>query len=157
VAGADGAGVHVAAFVDAPDLHAFSAGGAGGRLAALPAHERHELLARIGRTLRAMHDAEVTHRDLKAPNLLVTPETPDGISFADLEGVRIRHRPVPWARRARDLARLDASLGAQGSDPLRVLRAYMAVLPRPPVSLREIARRIARHVRIKRGPGGAPR
>ncbi|MDF1700593.1 MAG: lipopolysaccharide kinase InaA family protein, partial [Planctomycetota bacterium] len=62
-----GAGVLASAYIDASNLHDLIATG---RYAALPAAERRSLLEHIGRTLRLMHDAEVTHRDLKAPNLL---------------------------------------------------------------------------------------
>jgi len=155
---ADGAGCYVSPYLPAPDLHAFSAGGRGGDLAALSRSNRTALLVQIGRTLRGMHEAEVSHRDLKAPNLLVSSQ--EGvfqIVLADLEGVRIRKAEVSWARRVRDLARLDASLDALATDRLRVLRAYYDVLPRPPIALRVMAADIARHVRHKRGPSGRPR
>jgi tRNA A-37 threonylcarbamoyl transferase component Bud32 len=154
----DGAGVYVAGWVDAPDLHAFTAGGRGGALARLAPGERRLLCDRLGRFLRSIHDAEVTHRDLKAPNLLV--RLAQGVPtfwVADLEGARIRRGPVPWARRARDLARLDASLDAAPRDRARVLRAYVDVLPRPPWTRKALARHVAVHVRRKRGPAGIPR
>ena len=103
--------------------------------------------------------AEVSHRDLKAPNLLVgAADVPaPQIHLVDLEGARIRRGPVSWSRRARDLARLDASLDANATDRLRVLMAYWRVLPRPRVDRRAFLTRIAQHVRRKRGASGAPR
>ena len=86
---------------------------------------------RIGRLLRVMHDREVSHRDLKGPNLLLS-----GVSdpfhatpvVIDLVGVRAGHA-VPRAIRVRDLARLAASFHdsplLSRTDRLRVLRAYL--------------------------------
>lgn len=141
----DGSGVYAAAYVDAPDLQKVVARGAADAT----------LLRRIGRSLRTMHDTEVTHRDLKAPNLLVVP---DGtFPIVDLDGVRIRRRPIRWARRARDLMRLDASLDLDV--PLRraVLEGYYDMLPRPPVSFEVFAERVATLSAKKRGPSGQAR
>lgn len=160
-----GRGVYVAARagLDAPaiDLHAaVTRPEAAPGLASLPPRARREALARLGRFLRRMHDAEVSHRDLKAENLVAWPG-PKGMAFAvvDLEGARARLRPVPWARRARDLSRLDASVGplVSRADRLRVLAAYAASLPRHGPNLHALARRVARASAKKRGPSGAPR
>ncbi|MGL6094231.1 MAG: lipopolysaccharide kinase InaA family protein, partial [Fimbriiglobus sp.] len=66
---------------------------------------------RLGRMLRDMHDRRVSHRDLKAPNLLLTgisdPRSATPV-LIDLVGVRAG-RPVPRRTRVRDLARLAAS------------------------------------------------
>jgi len=66
---------------------------------------------------------------------------------------------VPWRRRARDLARLDASVGpvVSRADRRRVLAGYFASFRRAPVSLATFARRVARASARKRGPAGAPR
>jgi len=158
LAAAGGDGLYVAAWIDAPNLQAFAAGGRGGAYADLSPGRRRRFLTGLGRMLRAMHEAEVTHRDLKPPNLLaVDAEQGGNCVIVDLDGARIRKGPVSWARRARDLARLDAGLDARTTDRLRVLRAYYDVLPRPPVSLRALAERIGVHVRRKRGPEGLPR
>ncbi len=112
----------------------------------------------LGRALRRMHDAEVSHRDLKSPNLLVQ-EADDGFQLliGDLDGARVRTAPVSWRRRARDLARLDASLDADGDARRWVLDAYLAVWPRPPVDRRTFTSWIAHAVRAKRGPSDRPR
>jgi hypothetical protein len=84
-----------------------------------------ELARKLGRLVRRMHDREVCHRDLKAPNVLVSGGEP---VLIDLVGVEVG-RPVPDAVRVRDLARLNASfLGSTQvtrTDRLRVLRAYL--------------------------------
>lgn len=156
VVGLDGRGLLVSEALDAPNLHAFLAEGG---YAALPVPARRRFLRVLGRSLRLMHDADISHRDLKAPNLLVEadPAGEPTVRFADLEGARIRRRPVPWTRRARDLARLDASLTAPRTDRLRVMRAYLAVPPWPEVELRMLLDAIAGRVAWKRGPSGQPR
>ncbi len=81
--------------------------------------------ARIGRLVRAMHDRRVSHRDLKAANVIMSAGEP---VLVDLVGVTI-DRDVPFRTRARELARLNASFLASDkvtrTDRLRVLRAYM--------------------------------
>jgi serine/threonine protein kinase len=109
----------------------------------------------MGRALRLLHDAEVTHRDLKAPNLLLAAD--GSILVADLEGVRIQSGPIRWARRARDMMRLDASLDLSPALRRLVLEGYYDVLPRPPVSFAAFARRVALLSQRKRGPRGEPR
>jgi serine/threonine protein kinase len=87
--------------------------------------------------LRRMHDAGFSHRDLKAPNLLVAPSSGPGAApdapalgpvLVDLDGLRYGRR-VPARRRARDLMRLSVSLDEWGvarrTDRLRFLRAYL--------------------------------
>jgi hypothetical protein len=77
-----------------------------------------------------MHDRQVSHRDLKAPNVLMTgadPLTAEPV-LIDLVGVEAG-RPVPEAVRVRDLARLNASFLdsplVSRADRLRFLRAYL--------------------------------
>jgi tRNA A-37 threonylcarbamoyl transferase component Bud32 len=155
VAAPDGSSVLVSRLVDAPDLARCVRSA---QFARWPHARRRAVLEAVGRALRALHDAEVGHRDLKAPNLLV--EESGGrprVWIADLDGARVRRGPIPWARRAHELARLDASVPARASDRLRVLRAYLRVLPSPPLALRRFTERVARSVRRKRGPTGEPR
>lgn len=143
--------------LEGEDLHRFTGGGRAGVLARLSPTRRMALCEALGRFLRHLHDAGISHRDLKAPNLFVERENAGRDLFAvtDLDGVR--RRAVSWRRRARDLARLDASLDARSTDRARVLCAYFRPSPRPPVSKHTFARWIARHVRRKRGPSGQPR
>ncbi len=147
-----GAGIVATRFVDAPNLHDFLAAG---RYEALDVAARRRLLERLGRTIRRMHDAEVSHRDLKAPNLLITDALEPVI--VDLDGARVRRGPVRWPRRARDLMRLDASLDLPERDRTRILAAYHAVLPFPPLDLGAFAEEVAALSRRKRGPSGEPR
>jgi hypothetical protein len=159
VADVDGGGVYVArgAGAGAVDLHE----AARGRGAPLSPARRREALGGLGRFLRRLHDAEVSHRDLKAPNLLLVP-TAEGARFevVDLEGARVASGPVPWRRRARDLSRLDASVGpprVSRADRLRVLRGYLAAWARMPMDLETFLGWIAADRARKVGPTGKPR
>jgi tRNA A-37 threonylcarbamoyl transferase component Bud32 len=87
----------------------------------------------LGRLARQMHARQVSHRDLKAPNILLTGAAVDPAAAApvliDLVGV-CPGRCVPAGRvRARDLARLNASFlnapAVSRTDRLRFLRAYL--------------------------------
>jgi hypothetical protein len=125
-------------------------------LATLPAAEaRRRLLRqleRVARAVRDLHGRLLSHRDLKAANLLVTSvaaeETPAGAArpfgtlsisalpprttnswFIDLVGVRL-HRRIGKRRRCQNLARLNASFlqspMVSRTDRLRFLRLYLA-------------------------------
>lgn len=81
--------------------------------------------------VRMMHDRSLSHRDVKASNILVRREAAPGepsLTLIDLVGVRLNH-PLPMHRRIQNLARLSVSLdGAPGrtrSATLRFLRAYL--------------------------------
>ena len=85
---------------------------------------------KLGRLLRAMHDREVAHRDLKAPNVLLRgmshPATAVPV-LLDLVGVTVGRR-VSVAVRRRDLARLAVSFPPgtlSNGVRLRFLRAYL--------------------------------
>jgi tRNA A-37 threonylcarbamoyl transferase component Bud32 len=84
----------------------------------------------LARTLRRMHDRGVSHRDLKAANVLFANGTDP--TLIDLVGVRTGVR-LSAARRAKELARLNASFlnmpGVSRTDRLRFLRAYLAAGP----------------------------
>lgn len=144
-----GASLLVSARSPAPDLDLVVR--RAGTWAARPPAEQRACLHALGRALRRLHDAEVAHRDLKAPNLLVHG-LPAGwaVLVADVDGARPRYGPVPWARRARDLARLAASLPLARSDRLRVLAAYAGAGPQPPLPWRELASRVHRHAQAHR-------
>src|SRR5262249_22883747 len=88
--------------------------------------------AGVARVIRAMHDRTVSHRDLKAANILCSSGQP---TFIDLVGVRVG-RVVSFRQRCRELARLNASFLASPSvtftKRLRFLRTYLAAGPRLP-------------------------
>jgi tRNA A-37 threonylcarbamoyl transferase component Bud32 len=102
---------------------------------ALPPVARRQYFRRLafdlGRLLRTMHDRHVSHRDLKAPNILL--ENGQTSTLIDLVGVRAGPA-VPYATRVRDLARLNASFlnspAVSRSDRLRALTAYLGVPPK---------------------------
>lgn len=85
---------------------------------------------RLARVLRMMHDRGVSHRDLKAANILLARGT-DPV-LIDLVGVRTGVR-LDVARRAKELARLNVSFLSSRdvtlSDRLRFLRAYLSAGP----------------------------
>jgi tRNA A-37 threonylcarbamoyl transferase component Bud32 len=95
----------------------------------LPVNERQtKLRLRIGQVaklVRDLHERGLSHRDLKAPNLLVAGER---IFFIDLVGVS-RHRRVPRGIRIQNVSRLNASFHEFGrltrTDRLRFLRSYL--------------------------------
>jgi tRNA A-37 threonylcarbamoyl transferase component Bud32 len=93
----------------------------------LPA-DRRALARALGRELARIHAAGFSQPDLYAKHILVRPARA-GFRFCFLDWQRSReHRIVPWRRRLRDLAVLDASLAAElASDRLRLvcLRAYL--------------------------------
>jgi serine/threonine protein kinase len=81
--------------------------------------------------VRSLHERSLSHRDLKASNILikVNPvDGPDQLSLIDLVGVRLQH-PLPWRRRVQNLARLGLSLSTvpdrTRGDTLRFLRLYL--------------------------------
>jgi tRNA A-37 threonylcarbamoyl transferase component Bud32 len=88
------------------------------------------LAADLGRLVRTLHARGVSHRDLKAPNILLADtHTP---TLIDLVGVRTS-RAVSVVVRVRDLARLNASFLSSPvvsrTDRLRLLTAYLAAPP----------------------------
>jgi hypothetical protein len=126
-----------------------------GKLADQPAHERRprlrRQLERVARAVRELHACQLSHRDLKAANVLVTagdiedtpagaaqpiatvslaavPERRTNLWFIDLVGCR-RHERLGKRRRVRDLARLNTSFLNQPlisrSDRLRFLALYL--------------------------------
>jgi len=79
--------------------------------------------------VRRLHHHGLSHRDLKAANILATsdPQTTTWqLHFIDLVGVS-RHDRIGRRRRVRDLARLAVSFlgAAPRSDYLRFLRSYL--------------------------------
>lgn len=82
---------------------------------------------RLGRLVRDLHDRQVSHRDLKAPNVMLAGPDAEPV-LIDLVGVAAG-RPVRRTTRVRDLARLNASFlrspHVTRTDRLRALRAYL--------------------------------
>jgi tRNA A-37 threonylcarbamoyl transferase component Bud32 len=133
---------------DAVDLHEFV-----DRLMGRPAAERlprlRRLVDQVGRLASLLHERHLSHRDLKAANLLVSPAAAvvtgrgiaplaagsaagekgsDHVWFIDLVGAR-RHGKLSRGRRVQNLARLHASFhadpGVTRTDKLRFLRVYL--------------------------------
>ena len=89
------------------------------------------LATSLSRLVRSLHERSLSHRDLKAANILIridTLEVEDRLSLIDLVGVCRRH-PIPRQRRIQNLARLAISLGdvpgATRTDALHFLRLYL--------------------------------
>ncbi len=101
------------------------------------------LIEQLARLVRSLHRWQLSHRDLKAANVLVSPQGwavgprglrekeadgDDHVWLVDLVGVR-RHRRLGERRRAKDLARLNASFLAEPAvnrpARLRFLRVYL--------------------------------
>jgi serine/threonine protein kinase len=88
------------------------------------------LIDRLAHLLATLHQFRLSHRDLKAANILIRGLADEDIrlSLIDLVGVR-RVRKLRRARRVRNLARLNASFfnrpGLTRGDRLRFLRVYL--------------------------------
>jgi tRNA A-37 threonylcarbamoyl transferase component Bud32 len=99
-----------------------------------PGHRRvllRRLIAQVARLVCTLHQRRLSHRDLKAANLLVQgePGAEDfRIWFIDLVGVS-RQRRLRRARRVQNLARLHASFHDHSqitrTDKLRFMRVYL--------------------------------
>jgi tRNA A-37 threonylcarbamoyl transferase component Bud32 len=83
------------------------------------------LIDQLARLVGMLHHRHLSHRDLKASNVLVSN---NHLTFIDLVGV-MRHRKLRRSRRIQNLARLNvSSLGCAGltrTDKLRFLRVYL--------------------------------
>ena len=91
------------------------------------------ILPALARLIRTMHERSLSHRDLKAANILIEGDlsAPSPVlSLIDLVGVSLEH-PLPRRRRVQNLARLQVSLadvpGRTRTDSLRFLRAYLPI------------------------------
>jgi hypothetical protein len=154
---------------DAEDLHDFIK-----RMNTLPQQKRRAellpVLEQVARLVRDLHERRVSHRDLKAPNILVLrresaggqeasaepldhwPLTDSRVWLIDLVGVR-RHRRLGQRRRVQNLARLNASFVNQPAvsrtDRLRFLFLYLRSGLRDRGGWKEWWRRIERATRAK--------
>lgn len=89
------------------------------------------LLGQLGQFLRHMHERNISHRDMKASNFLITPADPAAaalkIYLIDLVGVQVWRR-LPASRCVQNMTRVVASLQSYGlftrTDFLRLLCAY---------------------------------
>lgn len=103
----------------------------------LPEHERvaaiKSSIQPMAGLLRQMHEKSISHRDLKAANILIRPLA-DGswreMSLIDLVGVTLLH-PLPRRYRVKNLARVAMSFHAhqmlRKTDAMRFLRSYLPI------------------------------
>jgi tRNA A-37 threonylcarbamoyl transferase component Bud32 len=112
------------------DLHAFLAG-----LDALPGRDRctrlRRRIDRVAILVRELHRRCLSHRDLKAANILtatVANRADESVWFIDLVGIKVCRR-LSEARRLQNLTRLHASFhhsrALTRTDKLRFLRVYL--------------------------------
>ncbi len=91
--------------------------------------EKRQLVRDIATLVRRLHERGISHRDLKARNILVREDAPGRFQplLLDLDGVRLGR--VGWRRRARDLARLARAIpdgsGVTRTDRVRFLHFYL--------------------------------
>jgi tRNA A-37 threonylcarbamoyl transferase component Bud32 len=126
-------------------------------IASLPAHRQRavkdRLIARVVHLLKMFHDRGFVHRDLKAPNLLVTWAAPYAgspiLTFIDMDGIRRAYRPGE-AQQLRAVVRLCASLlsspACTRSDKLRFLQSWLTGPGRTALAWKDYWRRIHRQV-----------
>ncbi len=116
-----------------------------------PPTSRRAILEAAGRAMRSLHDAGFEHPDLHLKNLLAVPG--GEVLVIDLDGVR-RHDSLSREQRLAGLWRFDryaakqaaAGLCVSRTDRMRVLRAYAGRDWPGRAELRDLARRLARHV-----------
>ncbi len=129
-------------------------------LPSLPADVRRARIRRLttslSRLVRSLHERSLSHRDLKAANILIRTDSigqEDRLSLIDLVGVRQRH-PIPRRRRAQNLARLAISLGdvpgRTRTDALHFLRLYLPWGLSPLNDWKRFWRSIERAMKTKR-------
>jgi len=114
------------------------------------------LTVALAELVRALHERSLSHRDLKASNILIDVDSRDSnqeLSLIDLVGVRLRH-PLPCDRRVQNLARLCISLaavpGRTRTDSLRFLRHYLPWGLSPLSDWKRFWRSIEKGIRTKR-------
>ncbi len=109
-------------------------------------------LAELVKPIRRMHDRGVFHSDLKAHNVLIerVRGKPPRIILVDLDGMKF-YRSLKANQRARDLARLDASLQHLFSpkERLHFFHLYKQNCPALKVNARAVLKEAARLSRKK--------
>jgi tRNA A-37 threonylcarbamoyl transferase component Bud32 len=126
----------------------------------LPPDERRrrvrQLAVRLGQLVRRLHERQISHRDMKGSNVLITLDT-DHIQRADLylidlDAVQIWRR-LPARRRMQNLARIWVSLGklpeVQHTHWLRFLQAYLPGGLRDPAVWKPLWRQIGERAEHK--------
>ncbi len=114
------------------------------------------LIGSLAHLIRSLHDRSLSHRDLKASNILIKVGSGgeiDQLSLIDLVGVHLRH-PLPRRRRIQNLARLCLSLSfvpeRTRTDLLRFMRLYLPWGLSPLADWKGLWREIDRAVGAKR-------
>lgn len=94
------------------------------------------LIRSLAHLIRGLHERSLSHRDLKAANIMIEGDPAADepkLTLIDLGGVRVTGYPLPKNRRLQNLARLQVSLAglSNRADALRFLRAYGPVAADP--------------------------
>jgi tRNA A-37 threonylcarbamoyl transferase component Bud32 len=133
---------------DAPDLLEFCRTWPVGR--PCPPRRRQDLAGAVARTIAALHDAGVLHKDLNIKNILISARADPPIAFAIDFKKAHRQTEVDMDAGLDNLVRLDRSVVKWAasrqvvtlSDRLRVLREYVRLRSGGAGDWKEIARRI---------------
>ena len=111
----------------------------------------------LAHLIRALHERSLSHRDLKATNILVhldCLETSEFLSLIDLVGVRLMN-PVPQRRRIQNLARLSISLAsAVGRTRTESLRFLLRLSSLGVVAAFGLEERLEEHGTSRHGEAG---
>jgi len=118
--------------------------------------ETRRLNLALASLIRLLHERSLSHRDLKASNILVDRDRSlrgGFLSLIDLVGVRLQN-PLPTSRRVQNLARLSVSLadapGRTRAESLRFLRAYLPGGLAPSSDWKTLWRAVEEASRVKR-------
>jgi len=119
---------------------------------ALQRRVKDAIIRDLAAVLRRLHERGFTHRDLKAPNVMVqwSPEEiePPRVLLVDLDGLK-RVRRVSARKQIRALTRLNISLDhctrATMTDRIRFLKYYLRRLGNPDPDWKPLWREIAAH------------
>ncbi|MGE3180512.1 MAG: lipopolysaccharide kinase InaA family protein [Phycisphaerae bacterium] len=100
----------------------------------------------LEKLMRANEDRRVFHRDCKASNLLLVQAPTPKLLWIDLDGIRLRNRPLTDEEIIRPLVRLHVSLmgipGVTRSDGVRFLKSYFSRYDLGPDEWRSILRKM---------------